>query len=179
MQSGIEPPWQRQFNGVVLGSGTFAQRLRREARGNPREQVSLRAPALPDTRKKLLRFRPDAILRARKDPRIRERTTDHPSRVLHPSRGRHAAELIVADPGARTTRKSWRWRRGCDARPRCRSRRARPGWAWAPRNPPMRSRIARWVGTSHPTQRRGGWECGGMKVERGVALAVRGIGVRS
>src|SRR6185436_18885050 len=33
--------------GMVLGSEMFAKQLQREARGNPREQLSLRPPQLP------------------------------------------------------------------------------------------------------------------------------------
>ena len=46
MQGGLEPPWQRVVGGVALGSETYAQQLRREARGNPREQRSLRSPTM-------------------------------------------------------------------------------------------------------------------------------------
>ena len=46
-QGAIEPPWERVLNGIVLGSEAFAQRLRHEARGNPREQLSLRPPPSP------------------------------------------------------------------------------------------------------------------------------------
>jgi putative transposase len=41
-QGSVEPPWARVVDGIALGSATFAQRLRREARGNRREQRSLR-----------------------------------------------------------------------------------------------------------------------------------------
>jgi hypothetical protein len=42
LQGGVEPPWERVVDGIVLGSAAFAQRLRREARGNAREQKALR-----------------------------------------------------------------------------------------------------------------------------------------
>ena len=42
-QGALEPPWARQVDRVVLGSAAFAQRLRREARGNGREQKFLRS----------------------------------------------------------------------------------------------------------------------------------------
>jgi len=46
-QGGIEPPWERVVDGIALGTQAFAQRLRREARGNWREQKSLRgAPSV-------------------------------------------------------------------------------------------------------------------------------------
>ena len=46
LQGGVEPPWERVVDGIALGSQAFAQQLRREARGNRREQKSLRgAPA--------------------------------------------------------------------------------------------------------------------------------------
>lgn len=48
LQGGVEPPWERVVDGIALGSQAFAQRLRREARGNAREQKSLR-PAGPAT----------------------------------------------------------------------------------------------------------------------------------
>ena len=41
-QGGIERPWDRLVAGLVLGTEAFAARLRRQARGNPREQSSLR-----------------------------------------------------------------------------------------------------------------------------------------
>ena len=41
-QGVIEPPWQRLVGGLVLGTTAFAENLRRNARGNPREQKSLR-----------------------------------------------------------------------------------------------------------------------------------------
>jgi hypothetical protein len=44
-QGVLEAPWQRLVAGVVLGSARFAEELRRQARGNPREQKALRAPA--------------------------------------------------------------------------------------------------------------------------------------
>lgn len=51
-QGTVEPPWSRVVDGIVLGSAAFAQRLRREARGNRREQKALRgaqpAPGWPD-----------------------------------------------------------------------------------------------------------------------------------
>jgi putative transposase len=43
-QGVLEPPWQRLVGGVVLGTVAFAEELRRQARGNPREQKPLRAP---------------------------------------------------------------------------------------------------------------------------------------
>ena len=43
-QGGPEPPWQRVVGGIALGSEAFAEQLRREAGGNPREQKSLRSP---------------------------------------------------------------------------------------------------------------------------------------
>jgi hypothetical protein len=42
VQGGIEPPWARVVDAIALGSQAFAQRLRGEARGNWREQKSLR-----------------------------------------------------------------------------------------------------------------------------------------
>ena len=42
VQGGVEPPWGRVVDGIALGSQAFAQQLRREARGNGREQKSLR-----------------------------------------------------------------------------------------------------------------------------------------
>ncbi|HEV2207675.1 MAG TPA: hypothetical protein VG167_02815 [Verrucomicrobiae bacterium] len=44
-QGTLEPPWARLVDGLVLGSAAFAQRLRREARGNAREQRALRTAA--------------------------------------------------------------------------------------------------------------------------------------
>lgn len=41
-QGELEPPWARVTDGIALGSAAFAERLRREARGNAREQRSLR-----------------------------------------------------------------------------------------------------------------------------------------
>ena len=38
----IEPPWKQVVDGLALGSAAFAQQVRREARGNAREQRSLR-----------------------------------------------------------------------------------------------------------------------------------------
>lgn len=46
-QGAVERPWDRLVAGLVLGSEAFARRLGREARGNAREQVPLRALALP------------------------------------------------------------------------------------------------------------------------------------
>lgn len=43
LQGALEPPWVRLVDGLVLGSAAFAQRLRREARGNSREQKFLRS----------------------------------------------------------------------------------------------------------------------------------------
>ena len=43
LQGAVEPPWARVVEGLALGSAAFAQRLKREARGNAREQKSLRA----------------------------------------------------------------------------------------------------------------------------------------
>jgi putative transposase len=37
-QGAVERPWERLVAGLVLGTQAFAQRLRREARGNAREQ---------------------------------------------------------------------------------------------------------------------------------------------
>lgn len=49
LQGTLEPPWSRVVDSFVLGSAAFAQRLRREARGNAREQKALRsASAVPD-----------------------------------------------------------------------------------------------------------------------------------
>ena len=42
-QGGVESPWPRVVDGIALGSAAFARRLRAEARGNRREQKSLRA----------------------------------------------------------------------------------------------------------------------------------------
>ena len=42
LQGGIEPPWGRVVDAIALGSQAFAQQLRRETRGNQREQKSLR-----------------------------------------------------------------------------------------------------------------------------------------
>jgi REP element-mobilizing transposase RayT len=42
LQGTIEPPWSRVLEGIALGSSAFVQRLRREARGNAREQKALR-----------------------------------------------------------------------------------------------------------------------------------------
>ena len=41
LQGGIEPLQERVVDGLVLGSPAFAQRLRREACGNAREQKAL------------------------------------------------------------------------------------------------------------------------------------------
>ena len=41
-QGVIESPWERLVDGIVLGSQAFAQRLRQQTRGNPREQPPLR-----------------------------------------------------------------------------------------------------------------------------------------
>jgi REP element-mobilizing transposase RayT len=41
-QGSIERPWDRLVAGIALGTEAFARRLRRQARGNPREQTSLR-----------------------------------------------------------------------------------------------------------------------------------------
>jgi hypothetical protein len=38
----LESPWARLIGGIVLGSEAFAQQLRREIRGNPREQRALK-----------------------------------------------------------------------------------------------------------------------------------------
>jgi hypothetical protein len=46
LQGGVEPPWARVVGGLALRSEAFAQRLRGEARGNPREQASL--PGAPE-----------------------------------------------------------------------------------------------------------------------------------
>ena len=43
-QGGLEPPWLRVVGGIALGSEAFAEQVRREAGGNPREQKSLRSP---------------------------------------------------------------------------------------------------------------------------------------
>src|SRR5262249_14288701 len=43
LQGAVEPPWERVVNGIALGSAAFAQQLRRAARGNCREQQSLRS----------------------------------------------------------------------------------------------------------------------------------------
>lgn len=43
-QGAMEPLWERVVDGIALGSVAFAQRLRRAARGNLREQKSLRGP---------------------------------------------------------------------------------------------------------------------------------------
>lgn len=44
-QGVLEPPWSRLVGGVVLGTVGFAEKLRQQAHGNPREQKPLRAPA--------------------------------------------------------------------------------------------------------------------------------------
>ena len=41
-QGGVEGPWGRLVAGLVLGSQAFAERLRREAKGNAREQAQLK-----------------------------------------------------------------------------------------------------------------------------------------
>ena len=41
-QGVLEAPWERLVGGVVLGTAGFAERLREQARGNPREQKALR-----------------------------------------------------------------------------------------------------------------------------------------
>lgn len=41
-QGGVEPPWKQVVDGLALGSTAFAQQVRREARGNAREQRALR-----------------------------------------------------------------------------------------------------------------------------------------
>jgi len=41
-QGVLEQPWDRLLGGLVLGSEAFARRLRQEARGNAREQPTLR-----------------------------------------------------------------------------------------------------------------------------------------
>ena len=64
MQGGIEPPWQRVVNGIVLGSERFARQLRCQARGNPREQRSLRSPAVPVGWERIVR----ALERAKGEP---------------------------------------------------------------------------------------------------------------
>ena len=43
-QGVLEPPWERLVGGVVLGTSEYAEKIRQQARGNPREQKSLRAP---------------------------------------------------------------------------------------------------------------------------------------
>lgn len=43
-QGVLEAPWRRRVGGVVLGSAEFAEQLRQQAHGNPREQKPLRAP---------------------------------------------------------------------------------------------------------------------------------------
>ena len=48
LQGAVESTWERVVEGIVLGSAAFAQQLRREARGNAREQKALRvAPQGP------------------------------------------------------------------------------------------------------------------------------------
>ena len=42
-QGVLEPPWQRLVAGVMLGTAGFAEKLRQQAHGNPREQKALRA----------------------------------------------------------------------------------------------------------------------------------------
>jgi putative transposase len=48
-QGAVERPWDRLFAGMVLGTEAFAQRVRREIRGNPREQTQLKALSPPIT----------------------------------------------------------------------------------------------------------------------------------
>jgi hypothetical protein len=43
----IEPLWERLVGGLVLGTEAFAQRLRRQAQGNRREQAPLKALERP------------------------------------------------------------------------------------------------------------------------------------
>ena len=47
LQGGVEPPWARVVDGIAVGSAAFAQTLRRAARGNSREQQSLRNSPAP------------------------------------------------------------------------------------------------------------------------------------
>ena len=49
LQGGVEPPWGRVVDGIALGSTASAQRLRREARGNAREQRALSGAAMATT----------------------------------------------------------------------------------------------------------------------------------
>jgi hypothetical protein len=42
-QGAVESPWGRLVAGLVLGTEAFARRLRQQARGNPREQSSLKS----------------------------------------------------------------------------------------------------------------------------------------
>ena len=56
-----ESPWVRLVDGMVLGSEAFAQRLRREARGNAREQKFLRKAPQAASWKEIVR----AVERAR------------------------------------------------------------------------------------------------------------------
>ncbi len=44
-QGVLEPPWNGLVGGVVLGTARFAEELRQQARGNPREQKALRGPS--------------------------------------------------------------------------------------------------------------------------------------
>jgi hypothetical protein len=46
-QGTVERPWDRLVAGLVLGTEAFARRLRKETRGNPREQAELKALAAP------------------------------------------------------------------------------------------------------------------------------------
>jgi hypothetical protein len=46
-QGALEPPWARLIGGFVLGSEAFAQRLRRQVRGNAREQAPIKALSKP------------------------------------------------------------------------------------------------------------------------------------
>jgi REP element-mobilizing transposase RayT len=46
-QGTVESPWGRLIAGIILGTEAFAQRLRRQTRGNPREQAQLKALSKP------------------------------------------------------------------------------------------------------------------------------------
>jgi REP element-mobilizing transposase RayT len=46
-QGAVERPWDRLVAGLVLGTEDFARRLRRDLRGNPREQAQFRALRRP------------------------------------------------------------------------------------------------------------------------------------
>lgn len=48
-QGVLESPWDRLVQGVVLGTAAFAETLRLQARGNPREQKPLRPPRVAPT----------------------------------------------------------------------------------------------------------------------------------